>query len=241
MKMIFLATVVIALLATSVHCQLNTTYLNADSSFVSLQRWDMEPEGAVSFKIRTFQLNASLLYMQDDAGNFIYLELFNGQVRMTLSDMTMVTLPRPFNTNSFRGLQLIRSIAGSLELRDTDFNQNVSASFIASFNVTAPVYVAGIDPSIDANDISYTDASTRPHFVGCIDEFQIGNGSNVTLDFDDSDVLGNSTDVMFGCSGHCNPSVCNDGDCIEYYTRAECSCGPVSEGDGEFCMGKLSS
>jgi len=200
----------------------------------------MEPEGAVSFKIRTFQLNASLLYMQDDSGTFIYVELFNGQVRMTLNDMTMVTLPRPFNTNSFRGLQLVRT-AGSLDLRDNDFNQNTSVSFSASFNVTT-VYVAGIDPSIDSNNISYTDASTRPHFVGCIEEFQIGSGSIATVDFNDSDVLDNSTDVIFGvCREQCNPSLCNGGDCIEYYTHAECSCGPVGEGDGENCMGKLSS
>jgi len=239
--MIFLVTIAIALLATSVHCQLQTTYLDVNSSFVSLQRWDMEPEGAVSFKIRTFQLNASLLYMQGDLDTFIYLELLNGQVRMTLSDGTMATLSRPFNTNSFRGLQLVRT-AGSLGLRDMDFNQSSNVDFNGVINIIAPVFVAGLDPSVDPNNITFTDASIRPHFVGCIDEFEIGNGSIVTIDFNDSDVLDNSADVIFGaCSGQCNPSLCNGGDCIEYYTRAKCSCGPVSEGNGEFCMGKLSS
>ena len=237
--MIFLATVVIVLLTTSVHCQLQTTYLNATSSFVSLQRWDMEPEGAMSFRIRTFQLNAILLYMQSDADTFIYLELFNGQVRMTLSDGTMATLPRPFNTNSFRGLQLVRT-AGSLDLVDLDFNDNYSVNFSRLLNIVAPVYVAGIDPSVDPTNISYLDATVQLHFVGCIDDFQIGDGNITTTILDVSNVLDNSTGVIFGaCSGQCSTLNCNGGDCIEHYTSAECNCRSVFEGDGNDCTSEL--
>jgi len=236
--MIFVVTVIV-LLTTSVQCQLQTTYLDATASFVALQPWSMEPEGAVSFRIRTFQLNSSLLYMQGDGDTFIYVELFNGQVRMTLNDSSairMATLPRPFNTNNFRGMRLVRT-AGSVNITDTDFSHDYSVDFNGQFNVVAseiaPVYVAGVD---DLTNISYN-ALSQPHFVGCIDNFQIGNG-NLTLN-DFNNVIDNSSDVVFGaCSGQCSPSLCNGGDCIEYYTHSECSCGPVPEGGGQFCNGK---
>ncbi len=93
---------IVAIFTTIVQCQI-MTLLNSTSSYLMYEGLVIEPEGAVTLTLRTYQLNATVLYIQGVDETFVYLHLVNGRMSLAVNDGNGTktrSLPNPYNTKS---------------------------------------------------------------------------------------------------------------------------------------------
>ena len=228
---------IVATFTTIVQCQ-TMTLLNSTSSYLAYEGLVIEPEGAVRLTLRTYQLNATVLYMQGINETFVYLHLVNGRMSLTVNDgddRKTIALPNPYNTNGWVRVQVIFTagivqLVGNVGMGSVNVNRQV--------NVMSPIFIGGIPetpPFSIVNDLVLDNA----HLVGCVRRVQLSNGttaSAVAID-QSSDVIEN--DCSLACpSLDCSPAD-DEGQCVEYYTHGICDCRAVFDNEGPLCNGKL--
>ena len=180
--------------------------------------------------------------MQGENDTFVYVHLVNGKMTLTLDDgggTQTTSLPDPYNSNGRQEVNVIL-YDGTVDLM---VNDGMPQGLVTDgqFSIMSPIFIGGI-PDSPPFEITYSQAVTNTHFVGCVRRVRLSNG---TTDTTSANALAQNSDIMDGCTGacsslDCSPDPSSAGECIEYYTHGECDCRglPVSEGTG--CNGKLS-
>jgi len=238
---LILVALVVAIFGIPIQCQRTLTLLDSSSSYLTYEGLDVDPEGAVAVTLRTYQLNATVLYMQGSNGTFIYLHLVNGKITLTLDDgegTQTISLKQPYNDNVWRRVQLTRT-STMFRLMDNGSNM-LELSVSGVFNILSPIFVGGT-PDTPPFTISHYQVLSNTHFVGCVRRVQLSNSTTATVNVNPTNY---SSDVMLNTchlacdSMDCDPSGPGNGECIEYYTHGVCDCRGVSESEGEQCTGK---
>ena len=190
-------------------------------------------------RLRTAQLNATVLYMQGSNDTFAYVHLINGRMALTVNDydgtITTVQLPEPHNTNKWVSVEVM------IDDRIIELMSDSGDSVVVDTNgrFVSPIFVGGI-PDPPPFSIISSETSNNTHFVGCFRSLRLNNGSTTIV----LNPTNRSSGVMDGCIGQCSSMDCSpdpgsNGECIEYYTHAECDCRGVSDSDGARCNGNL--
>ena len=227
----------VAIFTTAVQCQ-TVTLFNSSSSYLAYEGLVIRPEGAVTLNLRTYQLNATVLYLQGVNDTFLLVHLLNGRMSLTVNngdDAKSTSLLNPFNTNGWLKLQLIFT-AGTVQMTGNGGMESLSIN--GQLNVMSPIFVGGT-PDMPPFPITSSLVLDSPHLVGCVKRVQLGNGTTET---ESAQVTG-SSDVMVGsCATACTQLDCSPytdsiGACIEYYTHGICDCREVFDNEGPLCDG----
>ena len=229
---------IIAAFITRVHCQ-RVTLLDSRSSYLTYDGIKIDPGSTIILRLRTAQLNATVLYMQGSNDTFVYVHLVNGRMGLTANDdegiITTVQLPEPHNTNLWVTVELMFD-EGMIELM-SDGRDSVTVDTNGQF--VSPIFVGGI-PDPPPFSIISSKAMNNNHFVGCFRVLRVNEGNTTT----NHDATDRSSDVMGGCDGGCSSLDCSldpnsNGECIEYYTHGVCDCSSFADLDGAGCNGSL--
>ena len=229
---------IVAAFAIPVHCQ-TVTLLDSKSSYLIYDGIEIDPGSTIILRLRTAQLNATVLYMQGSNDTFVYVHLVNGRMVLTVNDYDGTTtteqLPEPHNTNGWVRVEVMIE-DGTIELT-SDSGDSVMVD--TNGQLVSPIFVGGI-PDPPPFSIISSEAMNNNHFVGCFRSLRLNNGSTTI----DPNPTNRSSGVMDGCIGRCSSLDCSpdpgsNGECIEYYTHAECDCRGVSDSDGARCNGNL--
>ena len=230
---------IVAIFTTIVQCQM-MTLLNSASSYLAYEGLVIEPEGAVTLTLRTYQLNATVLYIQGVDETFVYLHLVNGRMSLVVNDGNGTKtrfLPNPYNTNRWLRVQMMFT-TGMIKLMGNSGTESVNIS--RQVEIMSPIFIGGIPdtpPFSITNDLVMNNA----HLVGCVRRVQLSNG---TTDTDSADATERSSDIEDDCTRacqmlDCSPEVNSEGQCIEYYTHGICNCRVVFDNEGSLCNGKF--
>ena len=228
----------VATFAIRVHCQ-RVTLLDATSSYLTYNGIEIDAGSTIILRLRTAQLNATVLYMQGSNDTFVYVHLVNGRMVLTANDdegtITTEQLPEPHNTNLWVTVELMFD-EGMIELM-SDGGDSVTVGTNGQFD--SLIFVGGIPNSPPFSIIS-SEAMNNKHFVGCFRVLRVNEGNTTT----NHDATDRSSDVMGGCDGGCSSLDCSpdpnsEGECIEYYTHGVCDCRSFADLDRAGCNGKF--
>ena len=231
---------IVATFATIVQCQM-MTLLNSTSSYLAYEGLEIEPEGAIALTLRTYQLNATVLYMQGINETFVYLHLVNGRMSLTVNDgddTKTIALPNPYNTNGWVRVQVIFT-TGIVQLMGNDGTESVNIN--RQVHIMSPIFIGGT-PETPPFSITNNLVLDNAHLVGCVRRVQLSNGTTNTESANatdqSSDVI--EDDCSLACpSLDCSPAIDSEGQCVEYYTQGICDCRGVFDSEGPLCDGKL--
>ena len=143
-KMRILLVFIVAVFAIRVQCQ-TFTLQDSSSSYLTYDGLIVEPEGAVTLKLKTAQLNATVLYMQG-VNAFVYLHLVNGRMTLTLDDgdgTQTTSLPDPYNLNLFLRVRIVLT-DGMVEITGDSDTPTKSFHTIEQFDIMSPIFIGGI-------------------------------------------------------------------------------------------------
>ena len=229
----------ILIFAIIVQCQ-TMTLLNSTSSYLAYEGFVIEPEGAVSLTLKTYQLNATVLYVQGSNDTFVYLHLVNGRMSLTVNygdDVKTIYLPNSYNTNRWLRVQVIFT-TGMLQLRGNGGMEILNTN--RQVDIMSPIFIGGT-PDTPPFLITSNQVMENAHLVGCVRRVQLSNG---TTDTDGVDATDHGDVEVDSCSLECpvldcSPHEHSEGQCIEYYTHGVCDCRGVFDSEGPLCNGKL--
>ena len=94
---------IVAVFTIAVQCQ-SMTLLNSSSFYRTYEGLVIQPEGAVTLTLRTYQLNATVLYIQGVNDTFLLVHLVNGRMNLTVNNgdgIKSTSLQNPSNTNEW--------------------------------------------------------------------------------------------------------------------------------------------
>ena len=229
---------IVAIFTAVAQCQ-TVTLLNS-SSYLAYEGLVIQPEGAVSLNLRTYQLNATVLYIQGVNDTFLLVHLLNGKMSITVysgDDLKSASLPNPVNTNEWLKVRVVFT-AGAVQLTGNGGMESLNIN--GQLNIMSPIFIGGT-PDTPPFSITSSLVLDSPHLVGCVRRVQLSNGTTET----ESAQVAGSNDLVLGscttaCSRlDCNPDRSSEGACIEYYTHGICDCRAVFDSEGPLCDGKV--
>lgn len=208
------------------------TFINEQTSFLQLKKWDSSESRGLGFRFKTFLSDALLLYMDDEGkSNFLRVELFQGKLRLTCSygarfGAMAVEIGDNLNDLLWHRVLLERSRGKTTISLDSQSKSTVNSHENTNLHIESSMYFGGIPTArLAVNSVTQPSVLLLHRFVGCITDIDMfeysarqGKRRNAVVE--------DSKDIIPGCTDMCQiDNKCqNNGMCLNRFTTSECDC-----------------